>query len=478
MSWPSLFQIYFYSEWILRFIMLIEVPRYRKPAFATAWLMIIMMFPWPGFILYLFIGIQRPPKHRLYQKEKLIQALADLKNNFAGSYMKLQASLDSGKQRSSELVAKSGGMFAMGSNHVEFINESENFILQLITDIDRALHHVHLQFYIFEYDDVGRRVCEAVIRAASRGVECRLLLDAMGSRKFINRKSPGLRKKGIKIVAAYPMISLRHYLGRLDWRTHRKIAVIDGKTAFTGSQNIVDPSYGHNESNLIWRDLVARISGPAVFSLQAVFLSDWYLGTDEALNGADFFPPPDTDGDSPIQVLPSGPVYSPSNYHMVVIDALYHAKKQIIITTPYFIPDDAMLQALESACRRGIDLNLVIPKKSDQFLPGNAARSYYEDIMKWGARIHLYNEGILHAKSISIDEEICFFGSSNFDIRSFTLNFEMDLVFYGQKEVDDIKKQQLAYIDQSEELDPEKWNSRGLLRKTVENLIRLLSPML
>ncbi len=458
--------------------MLIEVPRHRKPAIATAWLMVLMLFPWPGFILYLFLGIQKPPKHRLYQKEKLIQALADLKNQFADSYMKLRADLGSGKQKTSEIVESSGGMYAMGSNNVEFINDSEKFILQLIHDIEKALHHVHLQFYIFKNDDVGRRVSEAVIRAANRGVECRLLLDAMGSRKFINRKSAALRKKGIKIVAAYPMISLRHYLGRLDWRTHRKIAVIDGKTAFTGSQNIVDPSYGHNESNLIWRDLVARISGPAVFSLQAIFLSDWYLGTDEALSDEEFFPSPDTNGDSPIQVLPSGPVYSPSNYHMVVIEALYHAKKQVIITTPYFIPDDAMLQALESVCRRGIDLNLVLPKKSDQFLPGNAAKSYYEDIMKWGARIHLFNDGILHTKSISIDENICFFGSSNFDIRSFELDFEMDLVFYGQKEIDDIKKQQRAYIHQSEELDPEKWISRGLLRKTVENLSRLLSPML
>jgi cardiolipin synthase len=162
----------------------------------------------------------------------------------------------------------------------------------------------------------------------------------------------------------------------------------------------------------------------------------------------------------------------------VVIEALYQAKKQIIITSPYFIPDDAMLQALESACRRGIDLNLVIPWKSDQFLPGNAAKSYYEEIMNWGARIHLFKGGLLHAKSISIDEEICFFGSSNFDIRSFALNFEMDLVFYGQKEINAIIKQQKTYISQSEELNTEEWNNRGLFRKTIENLTRLLSPML
>ncbi len=478
MSWPSLFQIYFFSEWVLRFAMLIEVPRHRKPAFATAWLMIIMLFPWPGFILYLFIGIQRPPKHRLNQKEKLIQALTGLKKQFADSFAKLKADLDPARQRASEIVSRSGGMPAIGSNSVEFINESEKFIIQLITDIDKAAHHVHLQFYIFEDDDIGQGVSEAVERAAGRGVKCRMLLDAMGSRKFLNRKSAALRKKGIQVVAAYPIISLRHYLGRLDWRTHRKIAVIDGITAYTGSQNIVDPSYGHSESNLIWRDLVAKISGPAVYSLQAVFLSDWFLGTDETLDASEYFPEPEIKGSSPIQVLPSGPVYSPNNYHMVVIEALYHARKQIIITSPYFIPDDAMLQALESACRRGIDLNLVIPRNSDQFLPGNAAKSYFEEIMTWGARIHLYSEGLLHAKSISIDEQICFFGSSNFDIRSFALNFEMDLVFYGKEEISSIRKQQMEYMSQSEELDPLEWNKRKLLRKTVENLTRLLSPML
>jgi len=478
MSWPSLFQIYFFTEWVLRLAMLIEVPRHRKPAFATAWLMVIMLFPWPGFILYLFIGIQRPPKHRLNQKEKLIQALTGLKKQFADLYAELKPELDKGKQQASEIVARSGGMPAIGNNSVEFINESEKFIFQLITDIDKAVHHVHLQFYIFEDDEVGRRVSEAVERAASRNVECRLLLDAMGSARFLSRKAPALRKKGIQVVAAYPIISLRHYLGRLDWRTHRKISVIDGKTAYTGSQNIVDPSYGHSKSNLVWRDLVARISGPAVYSLQAVFLSDWFLGTDESLDGSEYFPQPHTEGRSPIQVLPSGPVYSPNNYHMVVIEALYHAKKQVIITTPYFIPDDAMLQALESACRRGIDLNIVIPGKSDQFFAGNAAKSYYEEIMAWGARIHLFKGGILHAKSISIDEQICFFGSSNFDIRSFALNFEMDLVFYGSKEISSIRAQQKAYINESEELNPEEWDQRSLTRKTVENLTRLLSPML
>ena len=478
MSWPSLFQVYFLSEWVLRIIMLIEVPRHRKPSFATVWLMILMMFPWPGFILYLFIGIQRPPKHRLFQKKKLIQALAKLKNQFADSYIKLRADLSPEKQKASEIVSRSGGMPATGNNHIEFISESEDFISRLISDIGSAVHHVHLQFYIFEDDDVGKRVSNALTEASKRGVECRLLLDAMGSRKFITRQSAALRRNNIQVVAAYPIISLRHYLGRLDWRTHRKIALIDGKTAYTGSQNIVDPSYGHSDSNLVWRDLVARISGPAVFSLQAVFLSDWFLGTDEMLNGPDYFPEPENEGGSPIQVLPSGPVYSPNNYHMVVIEALYQAKKQIIITSPYFIPDDAMLQALESACRRGIDLNLVIPWKSDQFLPGNAAKSYYEEIMNWGARIHLFKGGLLHAKSISIDEEICFFGSSNFDIRSFALNFEMDLVFYGQKEINAIIKQQKTYISQSEELKAEEWNNRGLFRKTIENLTRLLSPML
>jgi len=446
-----LFQLYFYSEWLIRLMMLIEVPRHRKPAFATAWLLIIMLFPWPGFILYLFIGIQRPPKHRLYQKEKLIQALSELRNLFSDSYLRLRAELNPVSQEASEIVAKSGGMYAIGYNSVEFINKSETFIDKLVEDINTATHHVHLQFYIFEDDNVGQRVSDALEKAANRGVNCRLLLDAMGSRKFLSRKTADLRKEGIEVVAAYPIIS---------------------------SQNIVDPGYGHSDSKLIWRDLVVRISGPAVFSLQAVFLSDWYLGTDEMPDSEGFFPPPEINGDSPIQILPSGPVYSPNNYHMVVIEALYHAKNQVIITTPYFIPDDAMLQALESACHRGIDLNLVIPEKSDQFLPGNAAKSYFEDIMKWGGRIHLYKEGLLHAKSISIDEQICFFGSSNFDIRSFALNFEMDLVFYGNKEISSIRNQQMEYISQSEELDAESWNNRRLLRKTVENLTRLLSPML
>ena len=160
---------------------------------------------------------------------------------------------------------------------------------------------------------------------------------------------------------------------------------------------------------------MARIEGPAVFSLQSVFHSDWYLESDETLRGEVYFPAPEATGNIPVQTLPSGPVYSPNNYQRMVITALYHAVDRVIIATPYFIPDDSMLRALESACRRGVDINPVTPKKSDQFLPGYTAMSYFKDLMSWGARIHLHQDGLLHAKSVSIDEDICFVGSSNFE---------------------------------------------------------------
>lgn len=478
MSWSLLFELYYAGEWVIRILMLFEVPRNRNPASATTWLMVIMFFPWIGLILYIFFGAQRPPKHRLYQKEKLLQALSDTNEQFAERHSHLRAVLDQRHQKSAEIVKRSGGMDAMGGNNIELIDKSEKFISQLIADIDSASLHVHLLFYIFENDSVGRKISAAVERAADRGVDCRMLLDAMGSRKFLSHNTARLRKKGINITAAFPILSIRHYLGRLDWRTHRKIAVIDGITAYTGSQNIVDPGYGHDNPDLVWQDLVARISGPVVISLQIVFLSDWYLETNEILRDDGFFPAPENDGNISVQALPSGPVYSPNNYQRMVITALYYATKRVIITTPYFIPDEAMLNALESACRRGVELNLVIPKKSDQFLPGYAARSYYEDLMKWGASIHLFTGGLLHAKSISIDDSLCFFGSSNFDIRSFTLNFEIDLVFYGAEANREIRKHQQAYISQSELLNSEEWNNRGFLRKSVENLTRLLSPML
>jgi len=472
-------QYSFITQWIIRIIMFFYIPRRQKnPITTLAWLMVIMMFPWFGLILYLVIGAQQPPKYRLEQKEKLKKILEDLYPWIHKNKDKLIAVLDNKNLETSMIIQKLGGLPPTRGNSVEFISNPYLFIEKLTADIDSAEHHVNLLYYIFENDDSGKKVINALERAAERGVTCRLLVDSVGSKNLIKKEFPRLKKLGINAVGALPMISFKRYLGRIDWRTHRKIAVIDGKTAYTGSQNIINPDYGHRDPDLVWRDLAARLQGPVVLSLQRVFLSDWFIETDEHIDLNSYFPIPEPKGDIPIQVLPSGPIYSPGNYERSLINALYHTKNKVIITSPYFIPDEAMMHALETACRKGVEINIILPEKSDQFLPGYAARSYFEELMEMGIRIHLYTDGLLHAKSASLDKDISFFGSSNFDIRSFYLDFEIDLVFYEKDANLTLRAIQEGYLEKSVELNAEEWKNRGFKQRSLESIARLTSPML
>ena len=477
-SWFHWFELYYLSDWIIRLIMICEVPRRHSPTAASAWLLVIFFFPWPGLLLYWLIGAKLPPKHKLEQHDRLRKALGKGRERFAHAFAAFSPELQQESGEVAAFVERLGDMPVFNGNHVELIAEAQQFIDRLVVDIDAATHHVHLLFYIYEDDRVGRRITDALLRAAKRGIHCRMLLDALGSRKMLKSRRQELSQAGIEIQDALPIVSWRRFLGRVDWRNHRKIVVIDGHIAYTGSQNIVDPSYGHSDPALIWRDLVARLTGPAVLQLQAILFGDWFMESGKMFDEKEYFPIPQVHGRIPVQALPSGPIYAPRNYQRLVLSALFQARRQVTITSPYFVPDEGLLQAIEIACRRGVELRLVMPKKSDQLLPGNAARAYFEDLLNWGVKIYRYTGGLLHAKSMSIDDQFCFFGSSNFDIRSFSLNFEMDLVFYGAEETDELRGHQQAYIEQSELLTIEKWQARPMARRMMENVAKLFSPLL
>ena len=477
-SWFHWFELYYISEWILRLVVIFELPRRHSPTAASAWLLVIFFFPLPGLILYLLIGAKRPPKHKLEQHDRLRRALQRGRERFAHAFNAFRPKLSGESGELAKFVERLGDMPVFDGNHVELIADATQFIDRLVADMDAATHHVHLLLYIYEDDSVGRKINDALLRAVKRGVHCRMLLDALGSRKMLKSRRAELSHAGIEIQDALPIVSWRRFLGRVDWRNHRKIVVIDGHIAYTGSQNIVDPSYGHSDPALIWRDLVARLTGPAVLQLQAVLFGDWFMESGRMFEDREYFPLPQARGTIAVQALPSGPIYAPRNYQRLVLSALFHARQQVTITSPYFVPDEGLLQAIEIACRRGVELRLIVPKKSDQLLPGNAARAYFEDLLSWGVSIYRYTGGLLHAKSMTIDDQFCFFGSSNFDIRSFALNFEMDLVFYGSEKTDELRAHQQAYIEQSELLTLEEWQRRSTARRMLENVAKLFSPLL
>ncbi|HEY5309460.1 MAG TPA: phospholipase D-like domain-containing protein, partial [Casimicrobiaceae bacterium] len=267
----------------------------------------------------------------------------------------------------------------------------------------------------------------------------------------------------------------RRRTGRIDLRNHRKIAVIDGAIAYVGSQNLVDSTF---KRGLDYEELNVRLEGPIALELQAVFAEDWYLETGEFLADARYFPDPRIEGAMPAQALPSGPGYPRENNQRLIVSLIHAANRRIVITMPYLIPDDALMQALQTAVLRGVEVTLVVPLQMDQVLVCLAQHSYYDDMLSYGIRIYRYGKRFLHAKFVTIDDAIAWIGSSNLDIRSFALNAEIVVLLYDSGVCARLGVEQDRYLRDGEFLQPETWQARPLRRKVAENLARLFSPLL
>ena len=331
-------------------------------------------------------------------------------------------------------------------------------------------------FYIFRNDHTGRRVANAVKKAAGRGVKCRLLLDAVGSWDTLRSMSHDLRRAGVEVYDDLPVGFLRRRASRIDLRNHRKIAVIDGTTGYTGSQNIVNDNYGHKD--LVWFDLMARLNGPVVQELQTVFLQDWNFRTNKLLDERDVLPTPDPSGTVPAQVLPSGPDCPVESYQRLVVAVLYSARERVVITTPYFVPDEPFLQAMEVVAQRDVEVSLILPVKTDHPLIDMAGQAYFGELLEAGVRIFAYEKGLLHAKTVTIDDSIAFLGSSNFDIRSFSLNFEINLLLYGREATRGLRERQMEYLHNSHAIELSDWQKRGSFKRILHDVAKLFSPIL
>ncbi|MGW8257627.1 MAG: cardiolipin synthase, partial [Thermoguttaceae bacterium] len=454
-SWSLILYV---SEWIIRVVMLFEVPRRRAPQSAMAWLLVIFLEPWIGLFFYWLIGSHRLPRRRIKEHDKILRRLQRVHDRLASQPHIIRPQLGDRAMEAVKLAEHLGYMPIMDGNSVELIAQTDDFIDRLVSDIDAAKDHVHLLFYIFVDDSTGRRVAEALYRAVSRGVRCRVLADGVGSRPLFKRLGKEMIAQGVDLREALPVGLFRRRMARLDLRNHRKLAVIDGRVGYTGSQNIVDAGYGHKD--LAWHDLMVRLTGPIILELQSVFISDWYFETEKVLDAEEFFPGPTVDGAIAVQTLPSGPSYPTENYQRMVVAAIHAAERMVTITTPYFVPDEAFLQAVQTAVLRGVRVELIVPYRVDHKLVGAAGRSYYDDLLDMGVIVYLYKQGLLHAKTMCVDDSIAFIGSSNFDIRSFALNFEINLLFYGAEVAAKLRSQQQRYIDLSFQLTAEEWKKR------------------
>jgi len=472
MNWSD---VYYASEWAVRLVMMVYVPQRRTPAAARTWLLLIFLLPWPGVLLYGVFGRAFLPSRRRELQSRARQFLRREAKEFFGPYAPA-AALEERFADAARLAENLGEFPVVGGNRFELLPEYDRALDRLVADIEGAKHHVHLLYYIFADDVVGRRVEEALAGAAARGVECRLLVDAQGSRGFRRTGAERLRGAGIEVCELLRTGLWRSAHARFDLRNHRKIAVIDGRIGYVGSQNIVRSTF---KPGLEFEELVTRAEGPIVAQLQAILLADRFVETHRSTGeGPAYFPGYDAGEGVAAQALPSGPGYPRQNTLQVVTSLVYDARTSVVITTPYFIPDETLLRALVNAALRGVDVRLIVSRDIDQFLVGFAQRSYYDDLLSAGVSIHLYRTRFLHAKHLSVDDAVVVIGSSNMDIRSFALNAEAGVIVYDAALAAELKRVQTRQLAESDRLTLDAWRSRSRIRKVAENVARLFDTLL
>ncbi len=465
----------------IRVLALGIIPGNRRPTTAMAWLLGIFIFPSLGLVLFLLFGNFRLSRRRRAQQEAVnsrvrtsASALASLESAYEGPEWVASAA---------ELNKTLGSLPMVDGNSVELLPGYPDSITAMAAAVRDAKHFVNAEFYIMSTDHVTDDLLTALEEAAERGVEVRILFDHLGTLRIKGYRKLIRRLKASKIRWR-PMLPLRPVHGqwrRPDLRNHRKIMVIDGEVAFTGSQNLIEPSYNnsrHRKLGREWIELMACLRGPIVTTLNVVFATDWLSETDESLEDQLAHRPDAASGEVTAQAVPSGPGFVTENNLRLFNTLIYSAQHRISICSPYFVPDDSLLYAVTTAAQRGVAVELFVSEKGDQFLVHHAQQSSDKALLEAGVRIYQYKPPFeLHAKHFTIDDEVAVLGSSNMDMRSFSLNLEVSVMLLGADIVGRVRAVEDTYRDISHELLLEDWLERPMRAKYVDNVARLTATL-
>jgi cardiolipin synthase len=461
----------------------------RIPAARVAWVAFIAALPLVGVLAYLLLGeasIGRTRVKRLSEAEREMPLPDDAA--FAPDPLtpRTQALFDLGHSINRFRAVGGNRIVLLGAPNPDPeapTRDPDLAIATLVADINQATDHIHIGFYIWLDDDNGGRVADAVADAARRGVHCRVLVDALGSKGFV--RSPRwrqLRDAGVEAQAALQDVPRLGHLavGRVDLRNHRKIVVIDNRIAYCGSQNCADPAFRVKPRFAPWIDILLRCEGPAVRQLQYLFLASWTAETGEALPALpSAAPAPERFHDGATALMfGTGPTTRENAMSDMFVASMYAARRELLITTPYFVPDEAILRALCAAPRRGVRTTIIFPARNDSWLVGCASRSAYADLLDAGVAVHEYPLGLLHTKSMSIDGEIALLGSANMDRRSLELNFENNLLVADAAVVQTIRARQLGYLSVSHAVSADTVKAWPLQTRLVQNAVGMMSPVL
>ncbi len=454
----------------------------RRPVgVAFAWIFIVMTFPVMGISLYVLIG-ERPVGRKLTRKIiRMNKEYAAITEDMRKRYLADKQQLPLEGRALSLLAESKNGSPVIAGNKIELFTNSLEILQHFIDEINQAKETLHLEFYIWALGGDADRVGEAMIAAAKRGVVCQVLLDSLGSKDWFKSGWPNrFRSAGIQITEALPIQIGRFQFRRADLRLHRKIFVIDNSIVWTGSMNLVDPRTFKQDSGVgEWVDAMVRIEGPVASQFELTFSFDWSVDNPKIMHFNNVAPASATvEGQVLAQEFSSGPVYRDDILYQVLLSAIMDAREELIITTPYFGPDDGLIQALMAAAGRGVKVTLIVPKLNDSTLVAWSSRSFYTDLMSAGINIAEFHGGLLHTKSLLIDQRVAIFGSVNFDQRSLRLNFEISLIVYNQEFCAKLETLIESYLAQSDMVDSVAWAKRPRWRVLLENAAHLVSPLL
>lgn len=453
-------------------VVIVVVSENRNPLKTIAWVLVLLLLPLVGLIFYYFFG----EDHR---KQRLISRKMHKKiNRKTLERIELLETLNPPTEYKGliNLLNKLQDTPLYGGNKITFYTNGADKFDALFEEIRKAKKYIHLQYYIFMDDVIGNKVKNLLIEKAKEGLEVRVLYDDVGSwtakRKFYKE----MAKEGIQVTpflkVTFPLLT-----SRVNYRNHRKVVVIDGEVGFMGGMNIAD-RYINGVNGGVWRDSHFKLEGKAVHALQTSFIIDWYASRSEFLVANKYFPSLTSKGDNQIQIATSGPVGEFKEIHQGIFHAITNAKDYIYIQTPYLIPTDAIMLAIQTAAMSGVDVRIMIPKKSDTTFVNIASQSFIKNFLDTKVKVYFFTEGFIHSKMIIIDDMLTITGSANMDVRSFEHNFEIDAFIYNKDTALTAKNIFLEDMELSESVDPEVWDKRPRYRQFLESILRLFTPLL
>jgi len=454
----------------------------KDPTATLAWVLVLLIFPGFGFILYLMLA-------QNFSRKKLFTMKIHTKKTF-GDYIGVQQELfntgglifhDKNAERFKDLI-KMNLFFNRFSytqnNDVKIYKDGQEKFAELFDCLEKAKNHIHMEYYIIKNDELGNKLLNLLKKKSEEGIEVRLLYDSVGGRQITRDKIEELNGSGMKIAIFFAS-SIPFLNFKINYRNHRKIVVIDGKTAFIGGFNVGDEYIGLNKEIGYWRDTHLKIEGDAVIDLQTRFFLDWsYASKEELMFFPKYFPDNKNCGNVGIQIISSGPDKLDEIIKINYVKMINSAKESILIQTPYFIPDASVFESIKIAAMSGVDVKIMIPCKPDHPFVYWATYWYCGGLLQYGVKIYTYEYGFMHAKTLVIDGTVSSVGTANFDVRSFRLNFECNALIYDTKVSNELKNIFAEDLNYSLELTRELYLERGIIIRIKESVCRLLAPLL